>query len=222
MTKDGEESHIGAILKASDVCIDVGAYVGDYTHLFAKLVGSSGRVLAVEPVQSSYRMLSNRVKLFDLRNVECINVALSEAPGQPVEMVGGQSRPGLRARAHLWATGDTANPSGQSVPMTTVDALVASRGLERVDFVKCDVEGAELLVFRGAIHTLTTYQPIVFCEIEDRWMRYGYSSADVTEFFANLGFSMFVSDGRQLLPTETIRPGYNNYFFYPRHRSLGG
>ena len=64
--------------------------------------------------------------------------------------------------------------------------------LGRVDFIKCDVEGAELLVLRGAQSTLRRFRPKLFLEIDDRWVRsFGWTTADVLSFLRQIGYSYF-------------------------------
>jgi hypothetical protein len=66
----------------------------------------------------------------------------------------------------------------------TIDGFRAGHPNGRVRLIKCDVEGAELMVLRGAASTIDTSRPLVFCEIYDEYCaHYGYSSREVFEFF---------------------------------------
>ena len=73
------------------------------------------------------------------------------------------------------------------IPCTTLDLALASA--ERVDAIKCDVEGAETRVLEGAIHTLERFKPLLLIEIEERHsQRYGQQAAQVFEVLAGLGY----------------------------------
>src|SRR5207244_1718621 len=62
----------------------------------------------------------------------------------------------------------------------------------KIDFVKCDVEGAELLVLRGGVLTLRRCRPKIFLEIEERWTSsFGWTCADVVCFLREIGYQQF-------------------------------
>ena len=128
-----------------DACVvDVGANVGAVTLLMAKLVGPAGRVLAVEPgppyVERLRANLALNTSLSD--RVAVHQVGLSDAPG----MLQWRPDPNTPFNAGLSAAHPDSVPGEVSVPVTTLDALVASRELDRLDFIKIDVEGMELEV----------------------------------------------------------------------------
>ena len=75
----------------------------------------------------------------------------------------------------------------------TIDSFIEKESVRQVDLIKCDVEGAELLVFKGAIQTIKKWRPIVFCEIiDDYCRRYEYASTDIFNFFNNLNYKSFI------------------------------
>jgi len=61
-----------------------------------------------------------------------------------------------------------------------------------VDFIKCDVEGAELFVFRGAKETIATYKPIIFTEMLRKWAKkFDYHPNEIISLFNGLGYRCF-------------------------------
>ena len=91
-----------------------------------------------------------------------------------------------------------------------------------VDFIKCDVEGAELLVFKGALETLKKDKPIVFSEMLRKWSaKYDYHPNDIIELFSGFGYRCFTTNGRGKLKAftqmtqETIE---TNYFFLHKEK----
>jgi FkbM family methyltransferase len=128
--------------------VDAGAHIGYYTRLFAELVGPAGRVLAVEPERENYSLLLRNIPSGTHEYVEAVDVALSDEEGEATLYVAaGHS---IHSLVHGYMPADEA----VSVRVTTLDRLLEDRGIERVDFVKIDVEGAEPRVLAGMMRTI--------------------------------------------------------------------
>jgi hypothetical protein len=90
--------------------------------------------------------------------------------------------------------------------------------VERLDAIKCDVEGAELGVLRGATRTIERFHPMLLLEIDERWAaRYGTTGADVVGFLADRGYTYERIVGDALLPAsgslaQDLRDGTNFLF----------
>ena len=138
---------INALVKPGDVCLDIGANFGWYTTLLFRLCGTTGQVHAFEPVPEIFARLEKNIGLTEkATSVFINNLALGDKPG--------------RARMHVFA----GLPNGHSslsaqgradyfsveVSVSTLDAYLNKHELNQVNIVKCDVEGAELQVLRGA------------------------------------------------------------------------
>jgi hypothetical protein len=104
---------------------------------------------------------------------------------------------------------------GLRAATTTVDGEVESRRFPRVDFIKCDVEGYESVVFRGAERTVRKHRPVILCEIEDRWCRrYGREADHVMEEIRSLGnYHIAVFESGGLRSVGHVDPHHNDYFF---------
>ncbi len=127
-----------------DIVIDVGAHVGAFTLKAARRV-RNGKVVAVEPHPSNYRLLLKNIAFNKLENVIPINSALSNYHGM----------------AKLYLSKDSVQHSLRStkgkyieVEVKTLDWLLSELKLSKVNFIKIDVEGAELDVLKGAEKTL--------------------------------------------------------------------
>jgi FkbM family methyltransferase len=161
--------HVRRSLQNGGVFVDIGANIGYYTLLAHKRVTNSGRVLAFEPNPETANALRRNIELSGARNVEVFEVALSESPGEatifrPV----GQSHGLASMRNQGWA-----ETEHYKVPAARLDDILPTN-LQRIDFLKVDVEGAEGLVFRGAASTISRYKPAILMELnQDAASRFG-------------------------------------------------
>lgn len=133
-----------------DVVYDIGAYVGFYSLLAARLVGPAGRVYAIEPVPRNQALLRRHLELNRVSNVVLLGTVLAAAPG---EVLFDDSRGANRGRISLCGT--------VRLPAESLDRLLADQVVEPPSFIKLDVEGAETEVLRGATTMLSLHRPIV-------------------------------------------------------------
>jgi FkbM family methyltransferase len=145
------------VLKPGGTVFDAGAGFGAFTLLASKLVGPSGRVVAIEPVPDSLAALNATIKANALSNVTVVGEALDTQVGR-VSIC-------LPEGAYSGATGCQAlmpkdRPTFRyEVAATTLDALADRLGCGRVDFVKMNIEGMEEAALRGAANILTRDAP---------------------------------------------------------------
>lgn len=193
-------------VKPGGTCIDVGANVGAATLYLAKLVGPGGRVVAVEPGPPYCERLRRNIDLNpQLRDrIALVNGGVGAEPGT----LRWQADPNAPYNAVLldqkpWASDGTE----VSVPVETLDHLVARLGLARVDFIKMDVESMELEVFRGARETLRVLRPAVVFESME-WARDYRRKVSGIDAFAEID-SLLRSVGystHEILADGTLRP----------------
>lgn len=147
------------------VC-DVGANIGYYSLLLSRLVGEQGRVLAFEPNPVLLGKLRRHAEL-NARNIEICPVALSAGDALrrfnfAPELEGG----GLPNFGGWSLLGAGLASDGLEIRFTTLDALVAERKVERVRFVKADIEGGELELLQGASTVLEKHRPFWMLEFK--------------------------------------------------------
>ncbi len=199
---------IKALVRPGDVCVDVGANIGALTLLMAKLVGSTGMVIAVEPGPMTYaRLRANLAHNPALaQRVQAVQVGLSDRPG----VLYWHEDPAAPGNASLAASGET------RVEVTTFDDLVARHCPDaRIRFIKIDVEGMELEVIRGAMNAIRTHRPVVLYEsIEEFRQRRGFDVfAEIRQLFLGLDYQFYGRDASGVihplvdlpaLPNDTI------------------
>jgi FkbM family methyltransferase len=150
-------------VKTGDVFLDIGANIGFFTVIAAKLVGEGGRVFAFEPVPKNAASLRRNLALNDFRQVRVFEAAISDHNGKGElrlsEWIGGA------------ALSTAAPPPDQTgtlaVDLVTIDELVARNEITAPDFVKIDVEGAEMEVLQGMATTIQACKPTILFEIDD-------------------------------------------------------
>ncbi|MHC1558261.1 FkbM family methyltransferase [Actinomycetospora sp. C-140] len=206
-----------------DVCLDVGAEFGLYTHVLADLVGAGGAVHSFEPQRGAHRALTLGVRAAGLDHVHPHRLALGAAPGRQELSVPRRRGLPVHGRAYLTAGARDAGPNREfaghrleSVAVDTLDAVVADLGLARVALVKADVEGAEGALVDGAVATLATHRPHLLLEIEDRHTsKYGLAAADLFDRLTGaLGYRAHTwSAGWR--PVAGIVDTERNYLFSP-------
>lgn len=179
------ESHLSAVFEKyctpGMTVVDVGANLGYYSLLAAKLVGPTGRVLALEPNSENCRLLLSSLRLHDISNVEVLPVAADTARGWAYYSTHVGSNGGLID------DGDLLSHPGTVVPTFPLDDLVAGP----VGFLKMDVEGAEGRVVAGAAALIARDRPIVTTELKDEMLRRvsGTSVAEYLGSFEELGYT---------------------------------
>ena len=140
---------------------DLGANIGFFALLAARLVGEQGQVLAIEADPEIAARLREHVNRNNFRSVTVAEKAVwSKASTVFFERVDSATSPD-RGLGHV--TG-TASANTIEIAAVTLDDLARTSGAPP-DFIKCDVEGAEVEVFRGAHKLLVEKRPAILCEI---------------------------------------------------------
>lgn len=216
---------VAELIPKGAICIDIGAAAGFYTVELARLVGPTGVVHSVEPLRFAHALASRALGLRSAPNVVRHSVALGASTEEQVMSV--PLRNGIPITGRSFVTG-RANGLGSNeefdehmkvvVDGETLDGFAGRLGLDRLDFVKIDVEGAELDVLSSGRATLDKFKPLVMVEVEDRHLeRFGVTSAQIVDWFAKLGYQMTVWDTKhkQWRPVDEVTLEFRNYLFSP-------
>lgn len=132
------------------VLVDVGAHVGYYTLLGARQVGGVGLVYAFEPEPRNFSILLRNIELNGYQNVVAVQKAVSNFTGPATFFMSHKGRTGLHS---LYRNRYTSEKTTE-IECTTLDDFFESKGWPRIDFVKLDVEGAELASLEGMSQTI--------------------------------------------------------------------
>ena len=192
-------------LKSGMTVIDAGANIGFYSLAISTLVGPSGRVIAVEPSPREMAALRENAKLNDRNNLTFVPAALADREAEVDLMVAAAEKAGHNTLGGF--AYNTALDHREKVRTRKLDALVAELALDRVDFIKMDIEGAEHAALRGAQETLRKFRPTLLVEVSDKSLRFqGSSAQELLAFLRELGYSIreFSPQTGRLAPLEKV------------------
>ena len=174
-------------LKTGDVFYDIGANVGFFSVIAAKLVGREGKVYAFEPGVENAKSIRHNAELNNFNQIEVIEKAVSNTSGS------GEFLLAKYSGGHALATADAPpDLAGKvTVDLVSIDDLIASEQIEPPNFVKVDVEGAELDVLKGMTQTIKTYQPTVIYEVDDGdRAAYERKYQELADFFESFNYQV--------------------------------
>ena len=175
--------------------LDVGAHKGGYLYAILQKAGKSGKICAFEPQSVLYRYLVSLKKTFGWQNVSVEHLALSDSAGETTLYIPGNkvkegSSPGATVVSKNTGEGYAAR---ETVTTDTLDGYCSQHNI-RPDFLKIDVEGNELRIFRAGKETLSKYKPAILVEIEARHA--GKENATETfRLLEELGYTGFFLNG---------------------------
>ncbi|MDR1021734.1 MAG: FkbM family methyltransferase [Prevotellaceae bacterium] len=174
------------LIKDGDTVFDIGGNIGWYAlHVAQKYPGST--VYSFEPLPPTFEQLRSNIRLNGAQNITANNIGFSDSAGEFKFFID----PAISGNASMVNVAEKEYVQVFRCRVEMLDSYVSSTSA-KVDFIKCDVEGAELFVFRGGINTLKTQQPIVFTEMLRKWSaKFSYHPNDIIEFFKPLGYTPY-------------------------------
>jgi len=217
--EEAERSFIQSYLSPGMMVLDIGAHHGFYTLLASRKVSPGGRVLAIEPSPRERRKLRLHLGINACNNVEIEDSGIGDVRGS--------------AELHLVIGSQTGSNSLRkpavseptrtvSVQVDQLDNVLRRRGISNVDFIKMDVEGAELSVLKGAAHLLRNHpRPVVLAEVYDiRTEPWGYAARDIVQYLVRAAYRWFVPcPGGGLEEMDTQQREYaGNFVAVPEER----
>ena len=195
------------------VFFDIGANIGWYTINLAKML-KGVKIFAFEPIPVTFEKLKANVQL-NLVDVNLYNFGFSSKEQELTFYYYPEGS--VNASAANLSGSDTV----QEIPclVKKLDEFTAEESLA-IDFIKCDVEGAELFVYQGGIESIKRSKPIIFTEILRKWSaKFSYNPNEIIDLLVSLGYRCFTAKADQLVEffkmddstTET------NFFFLHSH-----
>jgi FkbM family methyltransferase len=210
-----EFSFVLNFLDEGNVFFDIGANGGFFTVAAAKKIGSSGHVYAFEPSPRERALLVHNIKINNLTNVTVLPFAVGDK-NENIKFV-------LAEDGALNSIKETNHPSQKpeseiEVKMVTLDWFVRENNIQKINFIKIDVEGAEKIAFEGSQEILSSINPMILFEANQfTSTAFGYSKQDLFDCLCkhNYAISTWTKNGALTpivnLEDKDIAKKYNNF-----------
>jgi FkbM family methyltransferase len=220
---------LSKLIRSDSVILDVGSHSGQFAKLFARLA-PEGHVFAFEPGSYALSILRPALKFNRFRNVTVLPHGLGDAPAELLLSVpikpSGSIGYGLSHVSAVNSEFDGKRRAGwtyneESISISTIDALVADQRIDRVDFIKADIEGWEMRMLAGAEATILRHHPSLMIEVVDEHLaRAGDSSNALFKLLTGFGYRAFKLDARLTRFVEITHPEDNDIFFVTDEKTL--
>jgi FkbM family methyltransferase len=186
---------IRRFLKKGDVAVDVGANEADWAYSLHQCVGKEGHVYAFE-ADPYYALATDiTIKIMRLRGVRLFSFGLSDTDEKVILRVSNSKGLRVSGQGYIDKNADRNEEGVEVVQLKRLDSLIQEYPqLLNTALIKCDVEGYELFVFKGANEILAKARPFIILEV-GHYERQGYSARDVYNFFEERGYSPFAMVG---------------------------
>ena len=174
-------------IKEGDVVLDVGANIGYYSLIFAKLVGKYGKVFAFEPESYNFGLLNKNLRINGYQNVITKNTVVSDYIGTTKLYLSNLTTGMHRIYPSQYCTSKTIN-----VETLTLDNYLNAELVDKISFVKIDVEGSELGVLRGMKNILQKNNKLkILLEFVPFCLReFGTQPKDLLTFLVDMNFEI--------------------------------
>lgn len=178
-------------LKSGDTVLDIGANIGYYSVIFSKIVGEKGTVFAFEPTKHFLPVLEKNLDVNDIKNVKIIDYGLSNKSDDIKIDIGPSSATIHSPKGYDAVIGE------EIIKLRTLREFVDNNKINKIDFIKIDIDGHEPIFFDGSWEILDKFSPLILCEISPlHYLEAGYTAWD---FYASVrSHNYFVYDERGL------------------------
>lgn len=192
------------IINSGDNCIDIGANYGQYTLPFSLIVGNSGRVFSFEPLKENYQYLMKMKKRLHLNNVSTYNIGLSDSYGEKALLVPKISNMiiGTRATFKSKSLLNFDNVISVKVLVNTLDNFIKEEYISHVSVIKCDAEGSEIDILRGARNCVSKYKPILMLELNP--------DCDELNELYSLGYKSYYVKNNKLIEAKNLQKEFKS------------
>jgi len=207
---DWEKQTFLKVIHSGFSIVEIGANQGYYTSLFQKLVGKNGTIHAFEPLPTTFELLEGSVR-FDLPNIHLYNLGTFDTKGEFKFHLPKNDHGQATMSPHdcnSWKSREI-----EEVPCSVIklDEFIPISSLTNIDFIKIDVEGAELPSLQGAESILRKHKPLLFVEVCKAWMKsFGYNAKELEAFLRSLSYNKFEVVERNLLLIDSLESFLNS------------
>jgi FkbM family methyltransferase len=199
---------IKKVIQPDFVVVDIGANLGYFSKNFARLT-PQGKVISIEPIPLFYEVLTSALKKY--KHVTTYNVALGMEEGKTFMVLpteNGMIRTGL---PHI-AKNDSELKKYDNQEVAIVKGSELLKDLPKIDYIKCDIEGFEGVVFKEIEPIIEKFKPFVQLEISSE------NKNDLLQLFARHGYQQYGISSYQFIKESGSQQEDGDYFFVPSER----
>ena len=202
--KDWEKQTFLKTIKPEWTVIEIGANLGYFTNLFQALVGTNGQLHAFEPVPSTFQQLQSTLPK-GRNNCTLYNLGTAKEAGEVIFHVPLKDNGQATMSPHDCKSWKDREIEEVVCLVIKLDEFTPVSSLTKIDFIKIDVEGAELPSLQGAEHILRKHKPILFVEGCKAWMKsFGYNAKELEAFLRSLSYNKFEVVGRNPQTIDSV------------------
>ena len=207
--------HLKHIIRPGDYCIDIGAHLGYFAMELSRLAGPQGKVFAIEPISKFYNTLKALADSSKVNNITLYRYAMGGEEAWVEMGIPRINNVKKYAYARIMRTSNFLEyVESEQVKNVSGDELFEQ--LPRLDFIKCDVEGLELSVFRSFLRVIQKFKPVILCELGDPQDR-----KKMLDLLSPVGYGLYYLENKKLKsldPQSSIQTVSHNHYFIPHGR----
>ncbi len=202
-------------LKVDSILLDIGANIGWCSLNLSRAV-PKGRILAFEPIPKTYDYLKRNIEINGVKNIEKYNFGFSEKKGNYILYY----NPKLSVATSLQRLYDDKEVVPIKCKLKKLDDFAKEKGLSKIDFIKCDIEGAEILAIKGGLETIEKTHPVIFLEMLRKWSaKFGYHPNDIIKILSDIDYKCYFIKNMRLVEIKEVKEdtiSTNFYFLHPK------
>lgn len=195
---------LNKFLKSDSVFIDIGANFGLFSLCASKLIRDDGKIISFEPFPQNYQSLVQNVKLNNLTQIVTVNAAIGQEVGKLTMYYDEKEQNLGMASARPLDNGTVVE-----VDIFTLDSYLELNPVDKIDYIKIDVEGFELAVLNGMKNSLEKFKPNLLIEIFDQEINEQH--VEIHDLLYSIGYlKHFIDDDGKLrdVSTNKVRKNY--------------
>ncbi len=180
-----------SLLPPPETVFDIGANIGYFSLYFSSKFPKT-KIYAFEPIPNTFKHLNKNLEINNSKNITPLNIGLSDTK-KTVEMFYNPEACGSSSLENLLENKSTYKVETQ---FNTLDDFVKENNIDNIDFIKCDVEGAEKFVYEGGLKTIEKFHPIIYSEMLRKWSaKFSYHPNDIIKIMKEFNYSCYaISD----------------------------
>lgn len=198
------------LVKQGDTFFDIGANIGWVSISISKAV-KDVKIFAFEPIEETYKKLRNNIRINHVKIIKTFNFGFSDKEEERIFYYNPENT-GATSLANILMNKNVRQVKCQ---LKTLDNFVADHN-KKIDFIKCDVEGAEILIFKGGLKAIEKHKPIMLTEMLRKWTaKFNYHPNDTIALLKKMGYNCYAVHQNKLVPFRKIDENtlQTNFFF---------